>query len=341
MSSSLIQNIHSDWLMAMQALRPKNASKQVLVYVEDEYDIPFWRYVLNKYETDNLHFRITTTTQDSLTKGKKAVLQKLEAGSGEYLLVCVDSDYDYLFQDKNRITQLINSNPHIFQTFTYSIENYRCYANSLKSVCVNITKNDDNILDFKTFFEFYSEIIFELFLWSFYLYKIDNSLIFTIKEFCDVTKLHDFDINDLGERSLKQLKQRVDNKLLSLQNSQNKPNLLELNRELNQLGLEKKNVYLFCQGHNIFDNVVIPILKPICRELFHRKEQQIKDVAKNDTELNDRLKQYWNETKIIGNNRVPIENFVEKFLSANTEFTDCRLFSMVTLQVENYLDIYN
>ncbi|TGO02534.1 hypothetical protein PN36_23425 [Candidatus Thiomargarita nelsonii] len=70
-----------------------------------------------------------------LARGKEEVL-KIQAG--EYLLLCVDSDYDYLLQDATEVSKRINQEPYIFQTYAYSIENYKCYAESLRGVCVSV-----------------------------------------------------------------------------------------------------------------------------------------------------------------------------------------------------------
>jgi hypothetical protein len=47
MSSTLLENLNSDFLNAFSALLPKSAAQRVLVYVESDDDIAFWRNVLN------------------------------------------------------------------------------------------------------------------------------------------------------------------------------------------------------------------------------------------------------------------------------------------------------
>lgn len=76
---------------------------------------------------------------------------------GRSLIACVDSDYDFLLQGATNTSRKINRNRYIFQTYTYAIENYHCFAESLHEVCVQATLNDRSILDFNFYLKKYSE----------------------------------------------------------------------------------------------------------------------------------------------------------------------------------------
>lgn len=82
---------------------------------------------------------------------------------GRSLIACVDSDYDFLLQGATNTSRKINRNRYIFQTYTYAIENYHCFAESLHEVCVQATLNDRSILDFNSYLKRYSEIVYPLF----------------------------------------------------------------------------------------------------------------------------------------------------------------------------------
>lgn len=77
---------------------------------------------------------------------------------GRSLIACVDSDYDFLLQGATNTSRKINRNRYIFQTYTYAIENYHCFAESLHEVCVQATLNDRSILDFNFYLKKYSEL---------------------------------------------------------------------------------------------------------------------------------------------------------------------------------------
>jgi len=190
--SRLLDNIKSDYFKAINSLKPKKAAKTIMVYVENEDDIPFWRGVFDRY-APHLHFEISFPSYH-LARGKEEVL-KIQAG--EYLLLCVDSDYDYLLQDATEVSKRINHDPYIFQTYTYSIENYKCYAESLKEVCVSSSLNDKEVFDLVRFIKLYSLIIYELFLYSYHFEKQgDNS--FTRDDFFSkVIKIKVFSLKKL------------------------------------------------------------------------------------------------------------------------------------------------
>jgi hypothetical protein len=140
----------------------------ITIYVENEDDIPFWKHIFMPFP---LKTSITATTNEldeqGLKRGKENVLRFATQANTVFLL-CVDSDYDYLMNGKTEKSRLINENPFIFQTYTYAIENYKCYAESLHSVLLEATHNDKEELDYQDFMQKYSETIYELFLYSVY-----------------------------------------------------------------------------------------------------------------------------------------------------------------------------
>ena len=339
-------NFNSTYWSNYNNFKPKEAQKFFFVYVEGHDDIAFWRFILSKYESKELKFQINTPSKTSLDKGKKPALERSNEineflkskRTGKYLLICVDSDYDYLLQNKTENSILINNSDFIFQTFTYSIENYKCFAPSLRNLCVTLTKNDKEIFDFESFLRLYSNIIYPLFIWSIFLHKINKSLNFTISEFCSTIKILSFDTNNL-QQILLELERNVKNKLNFLKEKYpNHKNMInQTAKKLHNFGLNKDNTYLFSQGHTIFDNVVLMALKPFCRLLFSEKEIFIKTKAKNNTEKKE-LNQYWNKTvQLSKNNRIKIENLTVKALENNFNFTDCLLYSKILKQVEKYL----
>ena len=87
------------------------------------------------------------------------------------MIACVDADYDYLLQGATPTSRLINKNPFVFHTYAYAIENYQCYAATLHRVCVMATLNDRQIVDFESFMQEYSQIIWPLFVWSVWVYR--------------------------------------------------------------------------------------------------------------------------------------------------------------------------
>ena len=63
----------------------------IRVYVENEDDVPFWKYFFTKANIDTV---ISPASKGNLERGKKTVLF-YENQANASLLLCVDSDYDY------------------------------------------------------------------------------------------------------------------------------------------------------------------------------------------------------------------------------------------------------
>ncbi|MEL0655816.1 DUF4435 domain-containing protein [Pseudoalteromonas issachenkonii] len=106
--------------------------REILVYVESFEDIPFWLRAFKKAGIEGC--KIVEISSDHTTNGKSSILSKIRAEKvklGKFLLIAVDSDYDYL-KDQN---QDILSSEFCFQTYCYSIENYIYYPYDLTEQC--------------------------------------------------------------------------------------------------------------------------------------------------------------------------------------------------------------
>ena len=190
--------------------------KLIMVYVEGYEDIAFWRGVFDDYESEEFMFEITVPLRDDLAKGKKVVLHLAGEAEVRDTLFCIDSDFDYLFADQTPVSREINQTPHIFHTYAYATENYRCYAPSLHNICVKATKNDTKIFDFERFFADYSRTIYPVFLWYAYSAQIANPNIFPLIEFKSSVKLNYLEVENNGADTLAWLERQVQRRLRSL-----------------------------------------------------------------------------------------------------------------------------
>ena len=165
MATSLRDNLTSSYFNAAHKLYSKKARRRIIAYVESYDDVAFWRTLLEEFEDDEHYFQVMLPSATSLAKGKKMVLMNTlnTKELGRSLIACVDSDYDFLLQGATNTSRKINRNKYIFQTYTYAIENYHCFAESLHEVCVQATLNDRFILDFNAYLKRYSEIVYPLF----------------------------------------------------------------------------------------------------------------------------------------------------------------------------------
>ena len=297
MSKSLKHNLTSAYLGAADKLSPKKHRRRIIAYVESYDDIAFWRTLLFEHENEERYFQIMLPSNRSLTKGKKMVLMNAlsNKGLGENLIACVDSDYDYLLQQTTKQSRQINNNPFVLQTYTYAIENFQCYAESLHEVCVQATLNDRQILDFPAFMRDFSRITYPLFLWHIWFIKNGHAEIFPMQHLADCTSIHEIDIyNPLP--TLQSIERRVKNKISKFQRRYYKQmdEVDALGKELEPLGLNPETTYLYMQGHHIFENIVLKLITPVCTNLRRERERQIKQLSVHQQQFQNELSCYEN-----------------------------------------------
>ncbi|AAO79157.1 putative ABC transporter ATP-binding protein [Bacteroides thetaiotaomicron VPI-5482] len=308
MATSLRDNLTSSYFNAAHKLYSKKARRRIIAYVESYDDVAFWRTLLEEFEDDEHYFQVMLPSATSLAKGKKMVLMNTlnTAELGRSLIACVDSDYDFLLQGATNTSRKINRNKYIFQTYTYAIENYHCFAESLHEVCVQATLNDRFILDFNAYLKRYSEIVYPLFLWNVWFYRQRDTYTFPMYDFHTYTALREISLKH-PEHSLEALQHRVNQKLAELKKrfpgSVNQVN--GLRSELKELGLVPETTYLYMQGHHVMDNVVMKLLIPVCTALRREREQEIKRLAEHN-------EQFRNELTCYQNSQVNVEIMLKK-----------------------------
>lgn len=308
MATSLRDNLTSSYFNAAHKLYSKKARRRIIAYVESYDDVAFWRTLLEEFEDEERYFQVMLPSATSLAKGKKTVLMNTlnTAELGKSMIACVDSDYDFLLQGTTHTSRKINRNKYIFQTYTYAIENYHCFAESLHEVCVQATLNDRFILDFDAYLTRYSEIVYPLFLWNVWFYRQRDTYTFPMYEFHAYTALREINLRH-PERSLEALQRRVNEKHAELKKRFPKyiHPISAMQTELKELGLLPETTYLYMQGHHVMDNVVMKLLIPVCTVLRREREQEIKRLAEHN-------EQFRNELTCYQNSQVNVEIMLKK-----------------------------
>ncbi len=332
MPKQLIQNINSRYLDAANRLRPGGKKKKrIIAYVESYDDIFFWRSVLSEYENDEREFQVLLPSRTNLTRGKKqALTNQLGEGLGRSMIACVDADYDYLMQGHTPYSKFMLDNPYVFHTYVYAIENYQCFAPSLHNVCVMTTLNDRRIFDFEQYLKEYSEIVYELFVWTVWLYRRQRYHDFPLSTFCNIATVNKLNIYS-PEKALDDMRHAVNRKVAWMQRKfpEAKNSFKPLKAELQQLGLRPDNTYLFVQGHHIMENICMPALEPSCTILRREREKEIKMLAGSHKQQMD------NELSSYQHSQCP----VNQMLRRNTDFHDCEPYQRLRQDIMQFLGI--
>lgn len=332
--STLVSQVSSTYLDAASRFSTirRSGCRTVYAYVEGYDDIAFWRSILSNYESDKIRFEINVPNRDDLAKGKKVLLSMIPS-LGDSLILCMDSDFDYLFDQDTPQSRLVNSSKYIFQTYTYSIENHLCYPPSLRRLAVQSTKNDKFIFDFEDFMVRYSETIYKLFLWYALSAYVQKQNFFPLVDFKNAVSIHFVDVPDKGNSTIEWLKRQCRRKEQSLREKY--PEWVEKVRIFGELleqrrGVVAQNVHYFMHGHTLYENVALVALEGVCEALKVMTIERIRSSSQRDVTLKNELSNYKNTLRSPSN-----------VIQENDEFTASPLFKLLDERLREFVNNIN
>ena len=301
--------------------------RHIRVLAEGYEDTALWRGILDPYENDSVRFEVSVPPREDLAKGKKTLLSQADkCHSG--LIMCMDSDFDYLFADQTHDARIINASPYLFHTYVYSTENYLCYAPSLHNLCVKATKNDTHIFDFEDFFAEYSKAIYPAFVWYAYSAQISTPNIFPLQNFKNTVRLGYLDTERNGADTIAWLRKQVGRRLQALEyeHPDIATRLGDFESLLHLRGVTPEQTYLFMHGHTLMDNVVSVVLSAVCHRLKNLSTTRIHNSDRTGLVLQNELSNYNNS---LCN--------VRDALLFNENYKECFLYKKLQKDIENFL----
>ncbi|HJA96225.1 MAG TPA: DUF4435 domain-containing protein [Candidatus Alistipes faecavium] len=307
---------------------PANPDQRLVkVYVEGYEDVAFWRGIFDHFQNPYLRFEISVPDRGDLPKGKKVLLGTIP-NSSEELLLCVDSDFDYLFAGRTEQSREVLGARYMFHTYAYATENYLCYAPSLHNVCVKATKNDTRIFDFVQFMRDYSCTIYPLFVWYAFSAQLATENVFPLIDFKASVRIGYLDLEQNGARTIEWLQRNVEKREKLLQ--QRNPRMIEpmkrFEEQLRERGVKPENTYLFMHGHTLMDNVVMILLNSVCEKLRAMSIARITASQKQGVALKNEMSNYTNSLRSI-----------RDVLLDNENYTKCPLYKRLQRDIERYI----
>ena len=311
-----------------EPLRVEDNKTLVRVFVEGYEDVAFWRCIFDNFTNPYLRFEISVPTREDLPKGKKVLINNADKAN-QALLLCMDSDFDYLLSDDDEQSRLIIEHPYMFHTYAYATENYLCYAPSLHNVCVKATKNDTRIFSFETFLADYSRTIYPLFLWYVYSASRHTENVFPLADFKASVRLNYLDIPDNGRNTREWLARQVARReqALEYQYPEIAKDIPRFGEYLRTKGVEPELTYLFMHGHTLMDNVVMIVLHDVCEKLRQMSLAKIVASSKEGIALNNEMSNYKNCLRSI-----------RDVLLDNDNYTSCPLYKRLKADIQRYID---
>lgn len=331
MGKKLKDNLSSRYFEAANKMKSQHARRRIAAYVESYDDIFFWRSVLSDFEDDTRYFQVMLPSRlEHLERGKKAVLMNLLMDKvGRDMIACVDADYDYLMQGATEMSKQVTTNPYVFHTYAYAIENLQCYAPSLYETSVMVTLNDHHIFDMEAYLRDYSQAIFPLFVWSIWFYRTPNYGEFTMMDFLRVIEPGHFTMVK-AEGMVANVRRKVGKRINQLQQKypNNKESYLQVKEDIKRLGVTPDTTYLYIQGHHLFDKVVVPMLTKVCLQLVRERETEISQQSMHGTQQRNELSCYRNSIQDI-----------PSMLKKNTRYKQSEPVARIQADLQRYLEL--
>ena len=313
-----------------EPMRIEDGRRLVKVFVEGYEDVAFWRGIFDHFVNPYLRFEISVPTREDLPKGKKVLINNAQNAS-ETMLLCMDSDFDYLLSEDDEQSRLIATHPFMFHTYAYATENYLCYAPSLHNVCVKATKNDTRIFSFERFMADYSRTIYPLFIWYVYSASCHTENVFPLADFKASVKLNYLDIPNNGQNTIEWLARQVARReqALATEHPEMVAEMPRFAEYLQRKGVEPEKTYLFMHGHTLMDNVVMVILGDVCEKLRQMSIARIIASSKEGVALKNEMSNYKNTLRSI-----------RDVLLDNENYTSCPLYKMLKADIQQYIDSF-
>jgi hypothetical protein len=246
--------ISSEYIEIAAKFFSKN--EKILVYVEGFDDVSFWH---SRFQERGLNVDVKAFCIDNKANGKGTIIDAIRRqhiSLGKYLLVALDSDYDYILE----LEKDIFISDFVFQTYAYSIENLQWHPKRLSGICKTAANNTHHIDDEKLFNLLIS--------WSRAVYP--EFMRFLYQGAKDTNKLEQL-ISHLSIDNL-----NVDFSMLVYPSF----NDLKFISFITSKGVTETNLYLFVRGHNfevvaegLCDIVISDVMSKLKNEMVKRHSE--------------------------------------------------------------------
>jgi Protein of unknown function (DUF4435) len=263
------------------------------VLCEDIYDNSFWRCIIEDAKPslkDKLDF---PNPNPKGTRGKD-VLKKLKNYVNKKMIICVDSDCEYLYE--NNVWYI---DTYIYHTIVHSRENFQCNHLSLNEICKDIA--DNKRYDFKTLFEDISEKISIIFYIWVHLKEIGQYSSFdgiiNNEQFRKILDFQGIEYNSLEDQTnlYNIIEDRVKEVLNNLEASMGEEWYKSVidhevpllrTKLIEQYEIHPKETLSFFYGHGVLENFVEPLTIKITNLLkksrIEEVRQELSQASKND-----------------------------------------------------------
>lgn len=310
--------------------RPRTPKKDLLVLVEGDEDVFFWKQILqyaqNRYaKIDVCTLKLPDATHpgnDVDRKGKENLMTLTNLGPSK--IVAVDMDYDHIVNGYHSYSARIGSDPYVLHTIYYSMENHKLYPDIIKSyITDNLGK--EPAFDFENRLSGFSAAISEYLLMLIVHERKRAARLLTPQEAARLT-ISDFrsDVSDFKfstdhfAQDTCEWQAAMQQKYQDLLNNY-QTDIQNLRNELASQGYSPDTYWQLLQGHTL-TGYMLRCLTSIGSATEREQEQELIDSLSDKSAIPQAIKDYRHQIG-IGNRKMHEyinETFAEKpILSGN------------------------
>lgn len=309
-------------------------------YLENEADLSFWYSVFGKF-APSLKIEFEYNSRMDLSRGKNEILKSKDK-LGTYFILCLDSDWDYLLEKEYLNPEKNPFAKFIFQTYTYSIENYQCNAENLNKLCVEASLNHHLIFDFQEFLKDFSKCIYKLMLFAIGLEKINikekllqpkgdkNTSEDNLAKLLDIQKK---ELENNGQKMIESLKKKVEIVENKLNIKYPAINLSQIQADLsNKFSAQPENIYQHLIGHILYDKVVKGLLIQIVRKMRTEKYNEFNNSNEDKETLQNKRNQYKKQIEKLNIETLLAHNHIRCLA-----FNNCELMQKIQIDIQQFI----
>ena len=276
-------------------------NKVVRVLLENNVDASLWNDAFPEIENIKFDFATAIDLADELNiVGAEGCKQLDKIGHyhlGKYLIICKDSDYKYLSflmrKILNKSVEDHSSSDYIFETNVHSKENLEYYFDFIaehfaRKLYIHPSKLIDEAPWLDKFYKCFSEVLYKPLIKAVYhdfVFEESKGNHCTLNELyvClqEMNRIPASNLDDYHEKFFKTaewntFKQKINSFESKLDDEFKVKSKLEdvekILLELNNHGVNSRNIYLFFKGHNI-EKLIFNLLKNYLIKLYEKYKQ--------------------------------------------------------------------
>ena len=294
MATDIRTRLNSSYIANSNKFRKE---ENIQIYVENEIDKIFWYTYLRPYEeSHNCKFKISVLRERQKTlKGKASLLTyKRPCDLGHNMWLCIDSDYDELINDYSNFSNRIKQDDYVITTHWYSIENLKCTPELLEINILKASLADRCNVNVTYILQTISFLYKDMFLLLLeMLEKHDKRFVLT--DFCNNLKFVCFSGCELDKKTIKHKINEWDSSHSNLyHNYQSSFNRWV--KRLDNLGYGVTDYYKLYNGHGLFHNIAVPLVKFFASNYRKDELSKIVNGADKKNRKNDLVAEYHNST---------------------------------------------